>query len=138
MEMCLVLVIRHEQMTVLRRCALEGFRATLARNLRVAFREQTERWTDSEIDTLIWTGVDKANGYGVTRPADVARFIEYLVCLGPDFDTDQATRWARDILRSTRLDGTTKMALIDRGDRAHGSPTRAEIIARNMRSTRLP
>ena len=47
----------------------------------------------------------KAAQYGVVRPGDVGRYLEYMMIYGQDFDSDSARAWASEILRRQGLRG---------------------------------
>jgi hypothetical protein len=56
--------------------------------------------------------IDRALGYGITREADVAMFIDFTFELGETFDTDPRYEWARAVLLEEAFDGRQKVAAI--------------------------
>jgi hypothetical protein len=131
-----VLVIRRAQMEALRRHALEPFQALLTWRLRTSFTAQTQALSDAALEALVWAGIDRANGYGITAEPDVAGFVELMVCHGTDFDRDPAMPWAGEILNSPELDDATKMASLGYCEEIFLWPTRAEILAANISAER--
>ncbi|PTL81616.1 hypothetical protein [Vitiosangium sp. GDMCC 1.1324] len=128
-----MLVIREEQRTVLRRQLLAPFHLNLFHHLRMAFHQQTERMSDPELKELIWSGMEKACAYGVSKEADVARFIEYMACYGTHFETGPESDLVGTILRSVRMDGTAKMAAIDDFNERNMRPSRSELLSSNLK-----
>src|SRR3990172_8473476 len=68
------------------------------------FQKMGEPW----MRELIREGIEKAIGYDIVLERDVARYIELMMALSPDFDESQKTPWARDIL-TLRLTAVAKL-----------------------------
>ena len=67
---------------------------------------------DQPVRELVWDGVSKAEGYGITSERNVAMFIELMVEIAPDFDTRQDTAWTQELLRDEALPEDAKMDFI--------------------------
>lgn len=103
--------IRADQLRTLARAGREPFVRKLLRHLRKLFPETLNARADAELREWIQDGVERAEAYGMSMEYDVARFVEYMVYLGPDFD--KSVPWAAQILASAHTPGTLKMDLID-------------------------
>ena len=58
---------------------------------------------------LIREGIEVAKGYNITLECDVARYIELMIAVAPDFDDSPATPWAEGILTEPWLTGAEKL-----------------------------
>ncbi len=108
-----MLKLRKEQMKVLGQYTLEQFQNRMVVHLRTNFGEYTKDLEDSELQKKVEQGIKRAEGYSVTREDDIRRFLEYMVLLTTDFDTNPKTAWAGEILEDKKLNGTGKMNHID-------------------------
>lgn len=57
----------------------------------------------------ITTGITKAKSYHILLEEDVARYIQFMFAMAPDFDDSKQTPWARPILSDHRLLATAKL-----------------------------
>lgn len=110
-----MLTIRAEQMEALREGVRRRFEQRMLLHLRSAFPRYVEGFSEDELRALVRSGMERAEGYGISSAPDVARFIEYLLCRGPRFDRVAAVS---RILRARSLGGAAKMDLVDAWDRA--------------------
>jgi hypothetical protein len=62
--------------------------------------------SDEQVLRLIRDGIDESATHGIRAERDVARYIEFLVIFGPEF---QSLGWAGEILSTSTLDGAGKM-----------------------------
>lgn len=106
-------VIRKAQMKALSRYMVEQFVDTSLVHLKTNFPEQTKEIQDGNLRSMINSGIEKAARYNVTIEEDVLRYLEYMLSYGTDFDTDPATLWAGEILRSQDIDGPEKIVRLD-------------------------
>jgi hypothetical protein len=107
--------IRNEQVEAFSRRLEDRFVDRTAAHLRVAFPKEVEKQglDDEGLKALGRRGLADANRHGVVNEADVARYIECMLLLGPDFDADPRYRWAGQALARADLDGEAKMDVID-------------------------
>ena len=108
-----MLTLRREQMQALERYALEQFIARMSARLHARFRRETEKVAEPDLRTLIRRAITKAETYGVSDEADVARYLEFVIRYGPEFDTQETTAWAGRILKHADQSGTEKMNALD-------------------------
>lgn len=90
--------------------------------------QQQERFTDEMIAYLkkfypgklgtlgepaareqIARGIAKAKSYYILLEEDVARYIQFMFAIAPDFDDSKQTPWARPILADQRLPARAKL-----------------------------
>lgn len=104
-----MLKIRKEQMAVFQEFMRTQFEDQMVRHLRSRFGEELIATSEQDLRTMIRAGTDKAARYEVTTEDDVRCYLEFMVTLGSDFDTNPACSWAGDILREEHYNGTAKM-----------------------------
>jgi hypothetical protein len=110
------MVVRESQIAAFQEQNLGRFENETVQRLRAGHPEETAEMTDVELRQLAADGVPVAFSYGITLESDVARFLEYLFLYGADFYDQPKFQWARNILTSTKLNGTEKMDWMDKLD----------------------
>jgi len=108
-----MLQLRPEQWISLKQDARERFEADLQAHLRSRFPQRVSEIGDAALAELVRSGIARAERYGVVTRMDVRRFVEYMVELGSDFDTDPAYPTVQQILNDPGDSGTRKMDRID-------------------------
>ena len=108
-----MLTIRHEQMQALQEAMRRQFGARLLEHLRVKFPGNVQDLSDEEMRDLIRKGIGDSSKYGVINEADVVRYVEFMLILGPEFDSNPKSAWAGEILQTQGMTGTQKMEKID-------------------------
>jgi hypothetical protein len=107
------LIIRDAQTEELGKSYQKRFVERMLRHLRAMFAEKLADRSDEELRELIRDGIENAADYEITIEYDVSRFIEYMVIFGEDFDIDEKTYWAGNILNKSENSGTEKMNEMD-------------------------
>ncbi len=105
-------------MAVFRRDALRGFIDELAQRLREDHPSKTANLSDAAMRDLVWHGIERASRYGIVLGEDAARFVEYAVRYGRDFDRDPALPWVISTLANPGLEGSEKMRRLEAQHRA--------------------
>lgn len=108
-----MLVIRKGQMEVFSRYMRTQFEERMVVHLKTTFPEQIQSMSELDLRNVVQTNIDNAAKYDVIGESDVQRYLEYVVCYGPDFDTHPKTSWAGQILHDKDLAGTEKMNQIE-------------------------
>jgi hypothetical protein len=108
-----MLVIRKEQMAVMRQYVLDQDIKRLADYLLSEFPEITRPWQRANLEKFVAQGVEKASNYGIVLEKNVKRLLSYYVLLGLDFSEKPDNVWARPILSNEFIDETTKMNRLD-------------------------
>lgn len=67
------------------------------------------RRDDSWVRELIREGIRQAKEYDIVLERDVARYLELMLSLSPDFDESSKTPWAREILTDSELEAGEKL-----------------------------
>jgi hypothetical protein len=98
-----MLTLRREQMQRLSEAMLKRFEDRMVAHLHAAFPKKLGETPEAELRTLIQSGLAKSAVYKVESEADVERYLEFMVELGPDFDSDPRLGWAGQILRRQDL-----------------------------------
>jgi hypothetical protein len=62
-----------------------------------------------DIESLVRSGIDRARTYEIFHEDSVQCFLEYMALMGPEFDLNERTRWAGDILRRADMEGRDKL-----------------------------
>ena len=108
-----MLILRKEQMNVLRAYMSEQFEQRMTNHIRETFPDRIKDIPDERIRVVVQNSMKKAESFGIEYEDDIRRFIEFLIIYGIQLDVRQETQWIGDILRRNDLDGTAKMDLID-------------------------
>lgn len=104
-----MLRIRQEQMDALGRYMVQCFEERLAAHLAQRWPARCKELGESALRGWIQGGMGRAARYGIKVELDVARFIELMFLLAPDFDSSGRTAWAGEILRRPRTEPGTKL-----------------------------
>ena len=107
-----MLTIRKEQMDALSSVMRERYVAKTVLHLRKLFPEETKKMPDTELRPLIEEGLNRARGYQVTSGREVTLFIDLMVGIGKNFETQPANAWIKGFLEDPELDQSEKMNLI--------------------------
>ncbi len=89
------------------------FEEEMAVYLSKEYPQETKPLGDDGLSELIGDGVDKAKTYNIILERDVARYIEFMVILAPDFDDSPETPWAKDILTNESWTPELKIGAIN-------------------------
>lgn len=108
-----MLVIREEQLNVLKKYMLDQFEDRMLTHLRKNFSEHTKTLDDQYLREMIRFGIERAKKYDVILEDDVRQYLEYMIMYSPNFDQIPETAWAGKILRDNNINGTEKMRQID-------------------------
>ena len=66
------------------------------------------------LDSVIYAGLERAPRYGLSTVGECAGFIDLMINLSADFDTQPSHAWAKAILDMPKLRGEAKIARIQR------------------------
>src|SRR5580693_5149435 len=100
-------------MTALGEIMRARFERSMLHHLRAGFPDQTQLLDDERLSNLVRAGIRRAESYGIEFKDDIQRYLEYMMMLSEDFDTNPRTSWAGNILRSGATAGDRKMSRID-------------------------
>jgi hypothetical protein len=114
--------IRSEQAAALVAAMAEGAEDRVGAHLRRAWPEETAPMSAEELDRWVRYGVDKGARYGIRAEYDVARLIDLMFALGPQFDESEAIPWAAGILADPALDGHQRVDALMRRAAAGTEP----------------
>jgi hypothetical protein len=103
------MIIRDEQLDAFRAARAASFEQRLFLHLHKYFPERCAVMGGEAVRHSIRRGVARARSYGIICERDVARFLNHVYFLGPDFDTDPKYPWAQDILRDPAIPPSSKM-----------------------------
>ena len=112
-----MLTIRKEQMAVFAQAEIRKFEDRVVIHLNKFFPRQCEALGDSKLRETIRYGIKRAATYGITAARDVRKYIDAMVALGRDFDTDRRLPWAGEILRARAISGIKMAKLIRTADK---------------------
>ncbi len=103
-----MLTIRPEQIKVFSQMEVAKFEKWMMAHLKKYFPVQCRAVGESQLRPIIRTGIDRAAVYEISSQCDVCKYIDLMVVLGRDFDTDRRFPWAGEIL-AKRWDSSLKM-----------------------------
>ena len=107
------MIIRREQMEVFGAHLRQQFEQRMTHHLRARFPDETRAFKEDALWEVVVAGIRQAERYGIDSEDDIRRYLEYMMVLAPDFDTNPRTAWAGEILRGCDVDGARKMEDID-------------------------
>lgn len=85
------------------------FEDEMVLHLTREFPEEANRVGEDWLREMIREGVQSAEGYNILLERDVARYLELMLAISPDFDDSDKTPWAKDILTDERMTGQEKL-----------------------------
>jgi hypothetical protein len=104
-----ILTIRTEQIRVFSDLAERSFEDWLLNHVKKYFSAQFDAVGEADIREIIRSGRERASQHGFRAGRDVCKYIDLMIVLGRDFDTEPRTRWAAEILaRSGDRDATMR------------------------------
>jgi len=77
--------------------------------LNESYAVEAKKYSEKGLRDMIRDGIEKAKGYNITLECDVARYIELMLALSPDFDESKKTPWAKEILTQRRATARNKL-----------------------------
>ena len=77
--------------------------------LKEVYPDETKKLGDAKLRELVETGIDKSKGYNIVLERDVARYIEFMIAIAPNFDDSKETPWAKPILSERRSTAPSKL-----------------------------
>jgi hypothetical protein len=101
-----VLAIRGHQMRAFESQMAAGFEARMAAHLKRRFCNPCATMSEAALRDSVESGIQRAARYGVTTEYDLARFIDLMYAVSPEFD---ALPWAAPILNDPRTGSHPKM-----------------------------
>ncbi len=118
-----MLRIRAEQMNILGRNSADRFVRELVCYLRAEFEEELAAYTEEQLKDLVFKEMGRARTYGIETEAELERYLEFRVSMGPGFDTKN--EWIQDILGQRERTGAQKLRQIE-NQLAFGQPKSQE------------
>jgi hypothetical protein len=115
--MPLTLTIRPAQLSVFSELELRRFEDWMAHHLRKFFPAQCDALGEAGAIETIRYGMKRAAHHGFKSRRDVCKYIDLMMSLGRDFDTDERTGWAAGILARGGDRSATMRALFAAGSR---------------------
>lgn len=105
-----MLLIRNEQITVLKQYMVKQFEKRMILYLKEYHSEKCRKLADKKIQKTVRYGINRARRYGITVEKDMSRYINMMFVFGPDFDKDSNLPWVRQILdKKEYKNGSVKM-----------------------------
>jgi hypothetical protein len=101
--------IRAEQVDAFRVAAVRSYEDRVAAHVERCFPQEFGDLGDLKVRRIIREGISRASNYGIVSERDVCLFIDLMVELGPNFDTDAEFPWASAILQDREEDGSEKI-----------------------------
>jgi hypothetical protein len=90
----------------------QRFEDEMVLHLRREYPAACVKWSEPDLRALIQHGILTARGYNILLEPDVARYVEFMLTIAPDFDRSNHTPWAREILTRRRQAGSAKLDAI--------------------------
>jgi hypothetical protein len=96
------LTIRQAQMDVFSQVEVQKFEDWMVSHLKQFFPRECRSLGEPQLRDLIQYGIKRAARHQITVERDVCKFIDLMIVLGRDFDTDERNVWAHEILAHER------------------------------------
>ena len=93
-----MLTIRREQLTVFSDVEVRRFEDWTIDHLKRFFPKECAAAGDIRLRSLVQHGILRARSHRITAKRDVVKYVDLMLVLGRDFDTDRRLRWAANIL----------------------------------------
>jgi hypothetical protein len=107
-----MLTIRQAQFAVFSQLEVHKFEEWMLTHLKKFFPQQCAAAGDQRLLEVVRYGIQRAAVYGITAKRDVCKYIDLMIVLGRDFDTDNRSRWAGEILGKRRNPGAKMQTLL--------------------------
>ena len=93
------MTIRPEQMGVFAQIERQKFQDWIVDHLRRFFPKQCAAAGEQGLRRIVLDGIERAAGHGIKSRSGVCKYIDLMVLLGREFETDQRFPHAANILR---------------------------------------
>lgn len=93
-----MLKIRPEQIEVFEQAALKRFEDEMLKHIQEYFSNHWRIIGEAQLRQVIQYGVSQAEQYGLTTQREVCLYLNLMLLLGSDFDTDIQLPWAKEVL----------------------------------------
>lgn len=107
-----MLRIRKQQMERLNQKRADDFESRVYEYLMKTYPDKLKSTAKADVQKSIQAGIKRAAVHGMMAEYDVARFIDLMYLLSPDFDSDPKTSWIRTVLDDPEVHPRKKMDLI--------------------------
>jgi hypothetical protein len=97
-----VLTIRQAQMDVFSQVEVQKFVDWMVAHLKQFFPPQSQALGEPQLQEMIRHGIRRAANHGITTERDVCKFIDLMIVFGRDFDRDEKSAWAGQILANRK------------------------------------
>jgi hypothetical protein len=106
-----MLTIRRAQLVAFSEADVQRFEHWMLAHLRTFFPKHCEAAGEFQLRETIRYGIKRAPAHGFRSKRDVCKYIDLMVVLGRDFDTDEQYPWAVMILTELKNPETKMSAL---------------------------
>src|SRR5436190_23145589 len=96
------MIIREQQMSAFRIAIAGTFETQMVKHLANFARAHAESIGETRLRQLVHVGIARAEEYGWTQQGPVEFYLELMVMLGADFDTDPQYPWIPEILKASQ------------------------------------
>lgn len=101
--------ISKKQIEVFTKFTRLNFEKKAALHLRREFPDTTSTQSDKNLAETIQEGINEAAEFGVVERKDVLTYLEYFLCLGPNFAKKSNDEWIMRTLKIGNISGAEKM-----------------------------
>jgi hypothetical protein len=107
-----MLTIRASQFSLFSQAQIQKFEDWMVAHLGKFFPHQCSSMGEAKLRETVQYGIKRAAAHGLTAKRDVCKYIDVMIALGPDFDTDARFPWAPRILRQSTPTGARTRSLL--------------------------
>ena len=98
------MIIRTEQMETFQTAAVRNYEEDVVAHLKEFAPARCEICGDTAVRRFVGLGIERAKTYGMTTRGPVRLYIDLMLTLGADFDSDPQLPWATGVLNDPSLD----------------------------------
>ena len=109
-----MLKVRAEQLKAFEDAAAQRLEDRMAAHLRELAPQHCNAVGEENLRKVVRTGIERAANYGLTFRGPVRFYLDLMIMLGSDFDTDPQYPWAAAILEDPAISGQ-----MDRAEQLH-------------------
>ena len=111
--MCLMLVIRREQMAVFADEQVKLFENKMVSYIATEYPKKYMKWGEARTRDLIRKGFLTGKRNGITKENAVIGLIELIVQFGAEFELSPEQKWAQEVMAHPSLPGDAKIQIIE-------------------------
>lgn len=96
----MVIQVYNKQMDTMRKVVEQGFINEMSAHVKQFFPDYCSKFEGGGLQAYCENTIEKAASFGYETERDIFLFLNVMVLLGPNFDSDPSLEWAQEILKN--------------------------------------